>query len=135
MKKLLLIFSVTLLLSSCVTYYRVATDFYNLRRGMTKQQFISWVQPSFIGENGKPMVGGRPSTTKTFKYGQDVWEVWVFDVYTPVMNNFGGVAACVFDHQEYVAFKNDLVEEWGTGSLPITIRQNPTQFDLNINHN
>jgi hypothetical protein len=40
----------------------------------------------------------------------------------------------IFDHQEYVAIKNGLVEEWGTGTLPITLRQNPSQIDLNIRH-
>ena len=134
MKKLLLMLSITILMSSCVTYYRFATNFYALRRGMTKEQFISWIQPSFVGQNGKPAVGGRPSETKTFKYGQDVWEVWVFDVYTPIRNSFGSVAAYIFDHKEYVAFKNGVVEEWGTGTLPITIRQNPNQIDLNIRH-
>lgn len=122
------------LFSSCATYYRVQTNFYNLNRGMSKQAFVQWVQPTYTNDKGKPAVGGRPVTTKTFKYGSDVWEIWVFDVYSINHNAYGMAAGASFDHQEYVAFKNGLVEEWGTGTLPITIRQNPTQIDLNIRH-
>lgn len=134
MKKHLLVLGISFLISSCVTYYRTSTDFYELQRGMTKQQFINWVQPSYTDNNGRPINGGKPVETKTFKYGEDVWEVWVFDVYRPLLNSFGNPAGITYDHKEYIAFKNGLVEEWGTGTLPITIRQNPNQINVDIKH-
>ena len=133
MKKLLLMLVLALLISSCMPYYRISTNFYELNRGMTKQQFISWNQPMTVDKNGRPTVGGNPSYTKTFKYGPDVWEVWVFDVYTPLRNAYGGIYSFAYDHKEYAAFKNNLLEEWGTGELPITIRQNPNKFEIILN--
>jgi hypothetical protein len=134
MKKLLFLFLIVFLFTSCMTYYRIATNFYVLQRGMTRGQFVNLIELSFNDPSGKPVIGGRPSSTKTFKYGDNVWEVWVFDVYTPVRNSFGKMVTGMFDHNEYVALKNGIVEEWGTGTLPITIRQNPTQIQLNISH-
>ena len=133
MKRLTLIILTAILMSSCAsTYYRTSTSFYSLSRGMTKQQFIQWSQPGWTDKNGKPVKGGRPEHTKMFKHGNDVWEVWVFKVYDCTSYPSLG---CVFDHYEHVAFKNDKVEEWGTGDLPITIRQNPNQFQYDININ
>jgi hypothetical protein len=137
MKKALLIFGIMFLMPSCAnTFYRISTEFYELHRGMTKEQFTKWLKPSFDDKNGSPVMGGRPSTTKTFKYGEDVWEVWVFEVYgrQNLYNVYGGQVGyhLVFDHFEYVAFKNDIVEEWGTGVLPITIRENANQIDINV---
>lgn len=125
MKKLLLILSIAIFITSCATYYLVNTNFYTLQRGMTKQSFISWMESTQKAPNGRTVTGGTPANTKSFKYGSDVWEVWVFNVYSINHNAYGMAAGASYDHQEYVAFKNGLLEEWGTGSLPITIRQNP----------
>jgi len=134
MKRLLLMLSITILMSSCATYYLVDTNFYTLQRGMTKQSFINWIESTQRPPNGRTVVGLKPANTKSFKYGSDVWEIWVYNVYSINHNAYGMAAGASYDHQEYVAFKNGLVEEWGTGTLPITIRQNPTQIDLNIKH-
>lgn len=132
MKKYIFLIFIPILISSCMPYYRISTNFYQLNRGMTKEQFIRWNQPMTMDKHGKPVIGGNPAYTKTFKYGQDIWEVWVFDVYAPIRNVTGGIASFVFDHKEYAAFKNNLLEEWGTGELPITIRQNPNKFEIQL---
>ena len=134
MKKLTVIILTALLMTACATstYYRTSTGFYYLHRGMTKSQFIAWSKPGWTDKHGKPVVGGKPDNTKMFKHGNDIWEVWVFKVYSP-----GELSGHMFfDHYEHIAFKNDKVEEWGTGQLPLTIRQNPNQFQYDINvHN
>jgi hypothetical protein len=92
---------------------------------MTKQEFINWAGLY----EGKDYIGKRPVSSKSFKHGNDVWEVWVFEVYKFYED-------LVFvHHYEHVAFKNGRIEEWGTGELPITIRQNPNQFQYDINVN
>jgi hypothetical protein len=110
--------------SSCGISYRVSTNFYLLQRGMTKQQFIEWQGLN----NGKDYVGKKPVSSKSFRYGDNIWEVWVYKVYDCRYD-------CYFDHYEHVAFVNGKIEEWGTGELPLTIRQNPNQFQYDININ
>jgi hypothetical protein len=119
------VITILFMCSSCGTgtFYRSSTNFYLLQRGMTKQQFIEW-SGMYDGED---YIGKRPASSKSFKYGNDVWEVWVFKVYRC------GEYNCYVDHFEHVAFKNSKLEEWGTGELPITIRQNPNQFQYDIN--
>jgi hypothetical protein len=130
MKKTLIIFGLALLMQACSpTMYIVNTNFYALNRGMTKQQFITWKGMNGQGDK-KPAVGTFPTSSKTFKHGSDVWEVWVFNVYD--CKSYPSLG-CVVDHVEHVAFKNGILEEWGTGELPITIRQNPNQFQYDIN--
>ena len=92
---------------------------------MTKQQFVEWAGLN----NNQEYVGKQPVSSKSFRYGNDVWEVWVFEVY-----QFYGERA-IANHREHVALKNGRLEEWGTGELPITIRQNPNQFQYDININ
>jgi hypothetical protein len=104
---LICIISILLLITGC-TSYRVSTGFYNLTRGMTKQQFIEW-SGLYIGKN---YVGKHPVTTRNFKIGDDVWEVWIFNVYRCP-------ADCWWDHNEFVAFKNGRLDEWGVGDMPI----------------
>jgi len=131
MKKTLFILGLALFMQACApTFYRTSTDFYLLQRGMTKQQFIDWQVNFFNPKNGKPVKGGKPAYSKTFKHGNDLWEVWIFNVYDCTSYPSLG---CVVDHVEHVAFKNGSLEEWGTGELPITIRQNPNQFQYDIN--
>lgn len=131
MKRTTFILGLALLMQACSpTFYRTSTDFYLLQRGMTKQQFIDWQVNYFNPKNGKPVKGGKPAYSKTFKHGNDIWEVWIFEVYDCTSYPSLG---CVFDHKEHIAFKNEIVEEWGTGELPITIKQNPNQFQYDIN--
>lgn len=131
MKKIALIFSLVLFIQACSpTRYTVRTQFYLLNRGMSKQAFMTW-QGMNKQTREKPAVGTYPISSKTFKHGNDLWEVWVFQVYD-CSNSYLG---CLKDHKEHVAFKNGYLEEWGTGTLPITIRQNPNQFKYDININ
>ena len=119
---------ISLIMSSCGPSYRVATSFYLLQRGMTKQEFVNWAGLY----EGKDYIGKRPVSSKSFKHRNDVWEVWVFKLHD--CDSYPSLG-CFFDHYEHVAFKNGRVEEWGTGELPITIRQNPNQFQYDININ
>jgi hypothetical protein len=105
------------------TTYRTTTNFYLLRQGTTKQEFEYW-----LGLNdGNDYVGKRPAKSYSYKSGDDVWEVWVFEVYkfrqeiqyVPGYGSGSGfdmpVNVPYVDHYEYVAFKNDKIEEWGQG--------------------
>ena len=113
---LIVIFVITAL--ACATSktqatHRTATNFHLLEQGMTKQQF----QERF----------GSPNKSHSYKNGDDVWEVWVFEVYkfkqeTQYVQGLGNsqgfnmpVSTPYIDHYEYVAFKNGRIEEWGQG--------------------
>jgi hypothetical protein len=134
MKKIVLVILTLILLSSCSsTYYRTSTDFYKLNRSMSKQQFITWQVNYLNPKDGNYAKGGRPVHTKMFKHENDVWEVWVYEVYAFDGGLFEDLPR--LNHYEHIAFKNDLVEEWGTGELPLTIKQNPNQFQYDINVN
>lgn len=127
MRNILSILLLSIIFYSCKpTQYVVNSNFYKLNRGLTKEQFIN-IRGMYGDRKLKP-IGTFPETAKTFKHGNDIWEVWVFQIY-----NCQSLNGCYKDHLEYVAFKNNLLEEWGTGELPITIRQNPNQFQYDIN--
>jgi len=98
--------------------YVVNSNFYQLQAGMTEQEFLQWIQPNYVAQNG------RPSSAKLFSFKGDKWKVYVFDLY-----RLDGTYA-YRDHQEYVAFKNGRLEEYGTGELPLTLRQNPNQYTI-----
>jgi hypothetical protein len=119
-----LILAATLLLAGCQTYL-VSTNFYQLERGITKQQFLAGWQSK---TDAKHIIGGRPVSSQSFRVGQDVWEVWIYSVYSTA----GG--AIHVDHQEYLAFKNNRLEEWGLGTLPLTLRDNPNRVDVHVDH-
>jgi len=109
--------------------YVVRTSFYLLNRGMTKQEFIK-LKGMDVQSDKKPAEGTFPTSSKTFKHAGDLWEVWVFNVYD--CDTYPSLG-CVVGHIEHVAFKNGILEEWGTGDLPLTIKQNPNQFQYDIN--
>jgi hypothetical protein len=112
-----------LALARCETFL-INTNFYQLHRGISKQEFIdSWQH----GSDAKNMTGGRPAASQAFRVGPDFWEVWVYNVYRIAPNGDG-----VVDHQEYVAFKDDRLEEWGIGTLPLTLRDNPNRVDVHV---
>jgi hypothetical protein len=97
-----------------------------LQRGITKAQFVnSWQAQT----QTKIAVGGTPSASRMFRLGTDVWEVWVYDIYNPQSVRSG---LPFVDHQEHVAFKNGLLEEWGIGSLPITLQENPNKIGIDL---
>jgi hypothetical protein len=114
----------SLLISSC-QHFVTNSGFAHLKEGMSREEFLNFLNTRPI----RNAVGGQPNSTQRFKHGPDTWEVWVFKVYDCSSGN------CIFDHYEHVGLKNDKVEEWGTGELPITIRQNPNQFEIDVNHN
>lgn len=123
MKQLLPLLFICLVLIACETQkYIGATNFYTLHQGMSEQDFLDWKKRDYS------YIGGRPVNTKMFNYDGSVWKVFVFNVYA----NNGG--ACFVDHQEYVAFKNGYLVEYGTGELPLTLRQNPNSYQYDI-HN
>jgi len=105
------------------TSYRTSTSFHMLQQGMTKQQFETW-----MGLNdGDDYVGKRPAKSHSYRNGDDVWEVWAFEVYKfrqeqrwmPGNQYMAGyyyyVNVPYIDHYEYVAFRNGRLEEWGQG--------------------
>ena len=115
MRNLVLILSVALIMASCTgPKYVTQTHFYTLEKGITEKQFVS-----HLG-------GYVPTSTKMFSHGGYDWKVYVFAVH-----NVGYISATI-DHYEYVAFKNGLMEEYGTGTLPIALRQNPNSYDVTI---
>lgn len=120
-------FAVALLLVGCQTptLFMSATNFYTLERGITKQQFLDGWQRS---TDALHLPNGKPSTSQTFRSGSDVWEVWIYSLWR------NDVAGQVVDHQEYVAFKNGPLEEWGLGTLPLTLRDNPNRVDVHVDH-
>lgn len=125
MKSFLIIIMISMTVS-CTTYYRIRTNFIELNRGMDKQSVLLWLS-SQKDVWRDDVVGGKPFSSKTFKHNNDVWEVWIFEVYK-ISGDDG-----YFSHYEHLAFKNSVLEEWGEGDLPITIRQNPNQFKYDIN--
>jgi hypothetical protein len=102
------------------------SDCYNFRRGLTKEQFV--------GSHARPY-----HSTAEYRQGDDVWEVWVFTLGSDAAA-FGipeggpareaTYASLPSYHQEYVAFKNGLLDEWGWGTLPRALRHNQNREAL-----
>ena len=102
---------------------------FTLRRGVTPEQFLGTAprQP-------------QPQSSQKFQLGGDVWEVWVYDFDSKqlmiteddwasearenVERTVGVPSVTVTEshHQEYVAFRNGLLEAWGRGSLPGSLK-------------
>lgn len=134
MKKLIPFIMIPFLLTGCMSYYRTATNFNSLNKGMTKAEFIKWIGPSETpnGSGHGKVKGGKPSYKTTFEDGKDNWEVWGYDCYvtlfypsknTVFKNHY--LDFFVVDHKEYIAFKNGIVEKWGTDILPFVTAQYP----------
>jgi hypothetical protein len=119
MNKYLSTVMLVVLLSGCSsTYYLVNTNYSSLYKGMTKEQFIvSWVQPTL-----KQVKGNLQGSSRQFTIGNDQWEVLIYSVY-----EFGSVrnGNPQVDHKEYIAFRNGRLEEWGLGTLPMSLQGNP----------
>lgn len=122
MKKIpLLLF--LLFLSGCVSVnrlYLTRTGFYGLKTGATIQEFREgWIKPN------AGYKGAYPAWERSVKKGDDLWDLLVFDVYDQPSVLSGNP---LISHQEYVLFKNGLLEKWGTGSNPeLTSEKSPAQ--------
>jgi hypothetical protein len=114
-----------------------ACNCFTLRQGITPEQFEGpdGRTHSWLGPSRQP----QPQSTQKFKVGDDVWEVWVYGFESEYENTGGSWASESLEnamndlhgsltsssHQEYVAFRNGLIEEWGWGSLPRALKDSP----------
>jgi hypothetical protein len=100
-------------LAGCVStnrLYLTHTGFYGLKKGASIQEFREgWIKPN------AGYTGAYPAWERSVKEGDDLWELLVFDVYDPPSVLSGNP---VINHQEYVLFRNGLLEKWGDGSAP-----------------
>ena len=80
-------------------------DCYTLRRGITKEQFVAKHDRHY-----------DEHSENEYRLGEDVWDVWVFTIWEDIRSSDD--PATFVEHQEYVAFKNGLLDEWGWGTLP-----------------
>lgn len=114
---------VTLILGAC-THYLIATNFHDhLHKGMTKQQFMEAWQ-----NKNKNIVGGSaPTSSRNFTSDKDNWEILIYSVYEYSSVKAGNPQ---IDHKEYVAFKNGLLEEWGPGTIPLSLKTDPAVIHL-----
>lgn len=111
-----------------------ACNCFTLRQGVTPEQFEGGDgrTHSWLGPSRQP----QPQSTQKFRVGDDVWEVWVYGFESEYqttggdwaseasgnyMNNMSG-SWTTSSHQEYVAFRNGLLEAWGKGSLPRALK-------------
>jgi hypothetical protein len=100
----------------------------NFQRGVTKQEFRRYSQTT----------DGHRS--REYRLGPDVWDVWVYDLHTPsgqasydrATGDPDPLVGVYLDsgHQEYVAFKNGRLEEWGWGTLPGVLRRNSDRIQV-----
>jgi hypothetical protein len=94
------------------------SDCYTLRKGVTPEEFF--------GQRWKSPSGDK------YQLDNDVWEVFVFPMSTsepavitaPDDPYTGGPVSMTASHQEFVAFKNGHMEDWGWGMLPRVLKQN-----------
>jgi len=76
----------------------------------------------------KDIIGGAaPTSSRSFTTGNDNWEILIYSVYEYASVKAGNPRV---DHKEYVAFKNGLLEEWGMGTLPLSLKADPTVIHL-----
>jgi hypothetical protein len=125
-----------LIVTGCSTSFFMelnACNCFTLRPGVTPEQFEgpdsrthSWLGPRY-----KP----QPQSTQKFQVGDDVWEVWVYGFESEYQTTGGDWASeapghasdmggfgTTSSHQEYVAFRNGLLEAWGYGTIPRALK-------------
>jgi len=91
---------------------------YTIRKGVTPQEFF-----------GRRSPVSRPDAT--YEIAGDTWDVWVFQVSTtepasiPPPDDATGTGGGSFtsSHNEYVAFRNGYLEDWGWGKVPRVVKQ------------
>jgi len=100
-------------ISACASsrdLYLTQTGFYGIKKGATKEDFAKWwIEPN------KRYRGAKPVWQTILNEGGDTWEILVFDVYDAPSVLHGNPE---INHQEYVAFRNGVLEKWGTGTQP-----------------
>lgn len=107
----------SIILSTGCAQYMIRTNFYTLYKGMSKEAFINGWQKN---SNELDIIGTNPVMSKSLDVEGDKWEIWIYEVYNEVSVNAGFPRV---DHYEFVAFKNEYLEEWGVGTMPLTITQ------------
>ena len=123
MSKKALVLIGTVMLSAC-TQYMTATNFHSsLNKGITKQQFMD----AWQSKNKEVIGGDMPASSRSFTTGNDNWEILIYNVYEYASVKAGYPKV---DHKEYVAFKNGLLEEWGIGTLPLSLKNDPEVIHL-----
>jgi hypothetical protein len=107
------------ILAGCATQFLVATNFHDhLQTGMTKAEFIDAWQ-----SKNPNIIGATPTSSRRFTHDGENWEILIYSVY-----EYGSIRAGrpSVDHKEYVAFRNGILEEWGVGTLPLSLQGSPT---------
>lgn len=112
----IIFFLFTILILGC-TQYMIRTNFYTLTKGMSKEAFINGWQKN---SNELDIVGTNPVMSKSLEVEGNKWEIWIYEVYNEVSVSAGYPQT---DHYEFVAFKNDYLEEWGVGTMPSYLSQ------------
>jgi hypothetical protein len=124
---------VSLSVTGCSTWLFMelnACNCFTLRQGVTPEQFEGPDSQThfWLGPSRKP----HPQSLRRFQVGDDAWEVWVYRFdsgYQSIWSTWASespenavsdfsVYSMGSSHQEYVAFRNGLLESWGLGSLP-----------------
>ena len=103
------------------TQYMIRTNFHTLNKGMSKEAFLNGWQTN---SNALGIVGSNPVMSKSLEVEGDKWEIWIYEVYNEVSVRAGYPRT---DHYEFVAFKNDYLEEWGIGDMPSSLSQESKQ--------
>lgn len=109
------------------THYMIATNFHDkLQKGMTKQQFIE----AWQSKNKNIIGGSAPTAARNFTSGKVNWEILIYSVYEHSSVVSGNPKV---DHKEYVAFRNGLLEEWGVGTIPLSLSSDPAVVHIEQN--
>jgi len=121
--------------TGCSTFFMElnACNCFTVRQGVTPEQFEGPDSRthSWLGPSRKP----QPQSTQKFRVGDDVWEVWVYGFESEYQSTGGdwaseasghgngvGGSSMAVSHQEYVAFRNGLLDDWGRGTLPSALK-------------
>ena len=117
-------FVAALVFNACNAQYMITTNLHDhLRKGMTKQQFMeAWQR-----KNKDLIAGSAPTASRNFTTRNDNWEILIYSVY-----EYASVRAgrAIVDHKEYVAFRNGFLEEWGAGTLQLSLENDPAVIHL-----
>ena len=94
------------------------TNCYTIRKGVTPQEFFGRRSPVYPPD-------------ASYRIDGNTWDVWVFDVGTtepasiPTPDDATSTGGGSFStsHNEYVAFKDGRLEDWGWGKAPRVVKQ------------